>query len=75
MSNKTAGIAIDDWKLPIFERHLRQAGYPFTNAGKLTAGTLVLKVETINLEALAVVVKAANDEAAQVALWWEGGQR
>lgn len=59
-----AGIAIDDWKLPIFERHLKQAGYSFKNHGLLTTGTLLLRVDTINLVALGVVVKAANTEAA-----------
>lgn len=59
-----AGIAIDDWKLPIFERHLSQAGYQFKNAGRLTTGTLLLQVETTNPEALAGVVAAANTEAA-----------
>jgi hypothetical protein len=59
-----AGIVIDDWKLSIFERHFKQSGYAFENAGKLTTGTLLLKVETSNLEALGEVVKAANTEAA-----------
>ena len=40
-------------------------GNSWTNAGHLTTGTLVLTVETTNLEALGVVVKAANDEAAR----------
>lgn len=57
------GIAIDDWKLPIFERHLKQAGYAFTNAGKVAAGAIALTVETENPTALAHIVKAANDEA------------
>ena len=58
------GIALDDWKLPIFERHLQQAGYQWKNAGQLTTGTLVLTVETTNHVALGEVVKAANTEAA-----------
>jgi hypothetical protein len=62
---KKVGIAIDDWKLPIFDRHLKQSGYSFVNAGLLCKGTLVLTVQTENLEALGVVVKAANDEAAR----------
>jgi len=62
---KNAGIVIDDWELPMFERHLSQAGYAFKNAGHMTPGTLVLQVETTNLEALAVVLKAAADEAAR----------
>lgn len=64
-AKKTAGIVLDEWKLPIFERHLKQAGYEFKNAGPLGYGTLVLRVDTINLAALGVVVKAANDEAAR----------
>ena len=59
-----AAIAIDEWKLPIFERHLQQSGYAFKNAGNFTAGALMLQVETTNLVALGEVVKAANTEAA-----------
>jgi hypothetical protein len=58
------GIAIDAWKLPIFTRHINQSGYAFTNNGHLTAGCLILGVETDNMEALAGVIKAANTEAA-----------
>jgi hypothetical protein len=61
---KTAAIAIDAWKLPIFERRLTQAGYSFTNAGTLVPGTLILSVSTENLDALAEVVQAASAEAA-----------
>ena len=58
-------ICIDDWKLPIFERHLKQSGYSFKNAGEITPGALVLTVETNNASALAEIVKAANTEAAR----------
>lgn len=61
-----AGIAIDAWKLPIFERHLLQAGYAFKNTGALADdGTLLLTVETENPGALEGVVRAANTEAAR----------
>lgn len=60
-----AAIAIDDWKLPIFERHLAQAGYTHTDGPGLTPKTLLLTVTTDNVEALGEVVKAANTEAAQ----------
>jgi hypothetical protein len=60
---KKARIAIDPWKLPIFERHLTQAGYTFTNAGNISPEALLLRVDTTNLEALGVVLKAANTEA------------
>ena len=60
-----AAIAIDNWKLPIFKRHLKNNGYEFKQANGLTKGAMVLTVVTENLEALAVVVEAANTEAAK----------
>lgn len=60
-----AAIAIDEWKLPIFERHLSQSCYKFDNNGMMTDSTMILSVHTDNLEALSIVVKAANDEAAK----------
>ena len=58
-------IAIDDWKLPIFERHLSQAGYQYEQGAVVTDDTLIMTVKTDNIEALGVVVKAANTEAAR----------
>lgn len=62
-TEKRAAIVIDDWKLPIFERHLSQAGYAFENVGQFFPGALALIIETENLIALSEVVKAAHDEA------------
>lgn len=59
------GIVIDPWKLDIFTRHLKQSGYVFESKPGPAAGMLTLFIETDNLEALGVVVKAANTEAAQ----------
>jgi len=58
-----AAIAIDAWKLPIFERHLTKAGYTYQSIGPITDGTLMLSVTTDNGQALAQVVLAANIEA------------
>ena len=58
-----AAVAIDNWKLPIFERHLQQAGYSFERTDGLTADAMILTVTTENLVALGEVVKAANTEA------------
>jgi len=61
-----AGIAIDPWKLSIFERHLSQAGYIFDKPHEISpAGVLLMTVRTENLEALAGVIEAANIEAAK----------
>lgn len=61
---KKIAIAVDNWKLPIFERHLTQSGYALKNNGQLTEACLILSVETENVEALAFVIKAATLEAA-----------
>ena len=60
-----AGIVIDAWKLPIFQRHLSQAGYALEISKGLITGTLILTVDTENLEAFSDVVEAANAEAAR----------
>lgn len=60
-----AGIAIDNWKLPIFERHLTEAGYSFEQCPGATPDMLFLRVDTISVEELGVVVRAANNEAAE----------
>lgn len=62
---KTAGVAIDDWKLEIFKRHLDAAGYTYTVHPGLTSDTLLLKVPCEWAHKLMPVIKAANDEAAQ----------
>lgn len=60
-----AAIVIDLWKLPIFERHLSQAGYAYESRPGISAETWLMTVKTTNLEALGVVVNAANTEAAK----------
>lgn len=61
---KTAAIAIDEWKLAIFEKHLAAAGYEHTQHPGLTAGTLFLKVATHNLAKLQSVIEKAQTECA-----------
>jgi len=59
-----AAIAIDTWKLPVFEAHLKAAGFEHTTSPGLASGTLMLVVETERGQALAQTVLAANKEAA-----------
>jgi len=61
---KTAAIAIDSWKLPVFTKMLKKAGYQFTKAKGLTDDTLFLKVETEDLEKLKDLVIRMNTAAA-----------
>lgn len=60
-----AGIVIDKWKLPIFSRHLKEAGFAYEEVGSLTSDSLTLVVVTDNAQALGQTVLAANKEAAQ----------
>jgi len=60
-----AGIAIDDWKLPIFKRHLSEAGYQFEQHPGVTKDTLTLTVFATSIDELGEIVLAANTEAAK----------
>lgn len=60
-----AAVVIDDWKLPIFRRHLIDAGYSFTEGPGVTADTLTLMVMTNSVLDLKPVIQAANGEAAR----------
>lgn len=60
-----AGILIDKWKLPIFSRRLKEAGFAYEEVGSLTNDSLTLTVVTDRTQALGQVVLAANKEAAQ----------
>lgn len=60
-----AAIVIDKWKLPIFSRRLKAAGFAYEEVGSLTGDSLTLVVVTDTAQALGQVVLAANKEAAQ----------
>lgn len=59
---KTAAVAIDDWKLPVFKRHLDAAGYAYTEHPGITRGTLLLRVKYAWVGRLKPIIQAANDE-------------
>lgn len=59
---KTAGIAIDRWKLPIFTRHLEAAGYSITEEPAFSPETMMLKVPYEDLAPLQKVIEAAQAE-------------
>jgi len=60
-----AGIAIEEHKLAIFDKHLTEAGYDYLNSnfGAFGEGILLLTVVTSDPFALQKVVAAANKEA------------
>ncbi len=63
---KTAAVVLDSWKLPIFEKHLKAAGYKYTNVGDgLSAGTITLRVEYEWVAELKPIIEAAQKECAE----------
>jgi hypothetical protein len=61
---KTAGVAIDHWKLSIFKKHLDGAGYSYTEHPGVTADILLLKVKYEWVADLQPIIEAANTECA-----------
>ena len=49
---QTAGIAVDNCKLPVFRRRLKEAGYEYEDAGPVTGDTTLLTVKTTDMLAL-----------------------
>jgi hypothetical protein len=62
LSKKTAGVVIDDWKLPIFKQHLDRAGYKFTEHSGIQKGTVTLRVEYEWVSDLKPIIEAAEKE-------------
>lgn len=56
------GIAIDDWKLAVFTKHLERAGYVTSLHPGVSEKTLTLIVKTEDPIKLQKVVSQANDE-------------
>jgi len=61
-----AGIAVDDWKLPVFRKRLTEAGYEYEDAGPLTGDTTLLTVETSNMLALKALLERCQKECREL---------
>lgn len=62
---KTAGIAVDDWKLPVFRKRLEDAGFEYEDAGGIGSSATILKVRTAEVARLTAVIANANAECAR----------
>lgn len=47
-----AGIAVDNWKLPVFREQLTKAGYKYEDGGAVTGDVTLLTVVTDDLVSL-----------------------
>lgn len=66
-STLTAGVAVERWKVPIFHRRLKAAGYEFEEAvgGRAPLAICVIKVKTTDPLALKGVLEACQAEASR----------
>jgi hypothetical protein len=64
--SKKAAVVFDDWKLPIFKKHLDAAGYKYEESVPFTPDTLVLKVHYEWAHKLTPIIEAANRECAEL---------
>lgn len=70
---KTAGIAVDNWKVACFKRHLDAAGYKYEELPGLTKGSTLLRTEYEWLKDLKPVVDAAMAECELNRRVWANG--
>ena len=63
---KTVGIAVDNWKLDIFKKHLDRNNFKYTQHKGLTKDTLFLKVECKFISQAEPIVRNANEECANI---------
>ena len=63
---KTAAVVLDAWKLPVFEKHLKEAGYTYQQGPGITKGTLTLHVAYEWVASLKPVIEAAQKECAAI---------
>lgn len=59
---RKAAVIIDKWKLPIFSKHLREAGFSYDTAPGVTPDTTTLTVDFESVDKLCPVVQAAQEE-------------
>lgn len=57
-----AGIAVDNWKLPVLRKRLTEAGYEYQDGGALTSEATLLTVQTDDMLALGKVIEACQAE-------------
>lgn len=60
--SKRAAVGVDDWKIPIFKKHLDAAGYKYEDPVPLMLGTSILKVHYEWVHQLQPIIEAAERE-------------
>jgi hypothetical protein len=63
--SKVAAVAVDDWKVPIFRKHLDAAGYRYEEPVPFFDGTSIIKVSYEWVHELQPIIEAAQRECAE----------
>jgi hypothetical protein len=63
--SKIAGVGLDNWKLPIFKKHLDAASYKYEEPVQFTSETLILKIHYEWAHELLPIIEAAQRECAE----------
>lgn len=62
---KKAAVCVDDWKLPVFRRHLDAAGYTYEGPIPFTPGTSILQVRYEWVRDAQPIIEAAQRECVE----------
>jgi hypothetical protein len=57
-----AGVIVDDYKLPVYEKHLKRDTWTYEKKGHLTPGITVLTVDFNDQHALKATLERAEHE-------------
>ena len=57
------GIMVDDWKLPIFEKRLKEEGIEYENMGSPESGVILLTLEHDDPLSLSPLMEEMNNAA------------
>lgn len=59
------GIFVDNWKLPIFKKHLDSANLLYTE-NSITEGATMIKVSCNTIEGISMLIMTAEKECANI---------
>ena len=63
--SKVAGVGVDDWKIPIFRKHLDASGYTYEEPVPFVDGTSIIRVHYEWVHKLKPIIEAAQRECAE----------
>lgn len=62
---KKAAVCLDDWKIPVFRKHLDAAGYKYDDPVPFSPGTSIFQVHYEWVHDVQPIIEAAQRECAE----------